>query len=280
MESFIFTNYDKPFRLIRTRFLIIPILVSSACFIFIELLLYTRISLSKNVHSLIFYIWLYGTISMCIIMLCKEYKNLPGLIFKHLNKTQFYYVLILFCQYLIFILSLSCIVCYVVDSLHIELKHSFFIDNFIKEFFKGNITVVITDIFIIVLMGPILEEIFFRGILLNRFIVKWNVLTGILISSFLFAIYHMTVTALIQFCAGVIFSIIYLKTQTIYSTIILHILNNLSALILLISLTYLPHDNNLQLIINHYGYIAIILLASSILGIIYQLTRKINLTTA
>lgn len=76
----------------------------------------------------------------------------------------------------------------------------------------------------IVLIAPIIEELSFRGILLSRFSTKWNLTTGIILSSILFGILHMN--PLGACLGGIVLAITYIKTQTLIAPILLHIIYN------------------------------------------------------
>ncbi|MCZ8538318.1 CPBP family intramembrane metalloprotease [Paenisporosarcina quisquiliarum] len=77
------------------------------------------------------------------------------------------------------------------------------------------------------LTAPISEEFVFRGLLLNRLIKKTNMWLGILISSLAFASVHMQWEKLFAtFLFGVIASLIYLKTKSLFVPILLHIVHN------------------------------------------------------
>lgn len=79
----------------------------------------------------------------------------------------------------------------------------------------------------IIVAAPIMEEILFRGILFQRWAVKWNLITGTIVSSLVFGFLHFNVLGLFNF--GVIMCILYLHTQTLYVPIFVHILNNFMA---------------------------------------------------
>jgi membrane protease YdiL (CAAX protease family) len=80
---------------------------------------------------------------------------------------------------------------------------------------------------VVVLTGPLTEEVFFRGFLFPGFVKKWGVLAGIIVSSALFALSHGALAALIPiFLTGIIFSWIYYRTNSICPTIAAHIMQN------------------------------------------------------
>lgn len=82
------------------------------------------------------------------------------------------------------------------------------------------------------IVGPIVEEFIFRGLLLNRIAYKLNVEYGIIISSFLFAIFHFDIIG--SFITGVVFSLLYIWTKNLLYPILLHIANNCLAMLLML----------------------------------------------
>lgn len=83
------------------------------------------------------------------------------------------------------------------------------------------------QVIIIVLVAPIVEEILFRGILLQRWMTKWGVVPALIVSSFVFAILHFNVIGLFVF--GLIMALLYLRTRTLLVPIVAHMFNNLVA---------------------------------------------------
>jgi len=90
----------------------------------------------------------------------------------------------------------------------------------------------------VIILIPILEEVFFRGVLLHllKNKIKSNII-GVLISSILFALIHITpvsikyTTIITAFTFGIVASIIYLKYGLLYA-IALHMIHNLLWLII------------------------------------------------
>ncbi|PGK51636.1 hypothetical protein CN918_27980 [Priestia megaterium] len=76
----------------------------------------------------------------------------------------------------------------------------------------------------ICIFGPIAEEFMFRGLLVNRFIYKWNVTAGILVANILFGILHADIVGATLF--GIIQSVLYLRTRNLLVPILIHIINN------------------------------------------------------
>jgi membrane protease YdiL (CAAX protease family) len=77
--------------------------------------------------------------------------------------------------------------------------------------------------------APIIEEVLFRGLLLQRWAHRWGTLNGVLLSSALFAFGHNEWVG--HFVSGVLFSVLYLHTRTLWVPIAAHTLNNLIAIV-------------------------------------------------
>lgn len=79
----------------------------------------------------------------------------------------------------------------------------------------------------IVLVAPIFEEFFIRGILLTRWSIKWGTPKAILMSSFIFGILHFNIID--AFFFGFVMCVLYIRTESLYIPIVLHIANNFIA---------------------------------------------------
>lgn len=75
-------------------------------------------------------------------------------------------------------------------------------------------------------IAPIVEELIFRGIILNRLKIKIGVKKAIIVSSILFGMIHYELGILSAIIFGICMSLIYLKTRNIFVTIAIHIINN------------------------------------------------------
>ena len=89
--------------------------------------------------------------------------------------------------------------------------------------------------FYICLLGPVLEELIFRGVLLDG-LRKYGNWFGIIISSILFGLMHQNFMQCIPaICMGIVWGYMTVKTGSIIPSIIIHILNNsLSSLLLIL----------------------------------------------
>ncbi|MCY3807842.1 MAG: CPBP family intramembrane metalloprotease [Gemmatimonadetes bacterium] len=82
----------------------------------------------------------------------------------------------------------------------------------------------------IVLLAPVVEELLFRGVLVNRWGAKWGIRTGVLASSAIFACLHANPVGV--FALGLVAALLYLRTGTLLVPIALHVGNNLIATVM------------------------------------------------
>ena len=78
----------------------------------------------------------------------------------------------------------------------------------------------------VVIIAPLSEEFIFRGLIFQRWSVKWGITAGILTSSILFRIIHADMFIPERMISGAIYAIIYCKIKMLIAPIILHALNN------------------------------------------------------
>ena len=82
----------------------------------------------------------------------------------------------------------------------------------------------------IVIAAPILEELIFRGIILDGLLKRYSPLRSILMSSILFGVVHLNPWQFISaFIIGVFSGWVYYKTRKLTLSILIHFVNNLMA---------------------------------------------------
>lgn len=87
--------------------------------------------------------------------------------------------------------------------------------------------VAIAELFALaVIAAPIVEEVFFRGFVLNKWAEKYGIGKGIFWSSFFFMIVHMPSLFIPQLLVGVLCSIVYVKTKQLLYPILVHAFYN------------------------------------------------------
>lgn len=108
----------------------------------------------------------------------------------------------------------------------------------------------------LVVMAPLFEEVIFRGVLLESTRARYGVLAAWLISSLMFGIAHIHPAVAVNALAmGLVLGFIYIRSDSLWSTIVLHAINNGFAYILLM----MGQQNGTlkALIGNHALYVAV-----------------------
>ena len=91
----------------------------------------------------------------------------------------------------------------------------------------------IVTVLYVLLIGPVSEELIFRGAILDRFYLVFPFFTANLLQAALFGIYHMNlIQGLYAFCLGAMLGMIRYSTGTILVSIYVHILFNGTSYIL------------------------------------------------
>ena len=81
-----------------------------------------------------------------------------------------------------------------------------------------------------VLTSAVLEELLCRGVIFETLHKRWGIKRSIFISSLFFGLIHFDpATAIIAVVAGMIFGVLYVRTSSLYTTIIIHAVNNAMA---------------------------------------------------
>ena len=88
--------------------------------------------------------------------------------------------------------------------------------------------------FTAIVSAPILEELLCRGVLFEVLNRRWNVKVSILVSALFFGLLHFSpANAIVAVVAGLIFGVLYVRTSSLYVTIIIHAVNNTLAFLLI-----------------------------------------------
>lgn len=81
---------------------------------------------------------------------------------------------------------------------------------------------------LVVAIAPVVEELIFRGVLLQRWATKWGMRRALLASSVLFGLLHLNnPVGLTLF--GLVMGLLYVRTRSLWVPILCHGLNNLAA---------------------------------------------------
>jgi membrane protease YdiL (CAAX protease family) len=88
--------------------------------------------------------------------------------------------------------------------------------------------------FTAIISAPILEELLCRGVLFEVLNRRWGVKVSIFISALFFGLLHLSpANAIVALVAGLIFGVLYVRTSSLYATIIIHAINNALAFALI-----------------------------------------------
>ncbi|MCX7884225.1 MAG: CPBP family intramembrane metalloprotease [Caloramator sp.] len=83
----------------------------------------------------------------------------------------------------------------------------------------------------VVIIAPILEEIVFRGIILQGFLKNYSITKAIIITAVLFGLFHGNIVQTpLVILLGIVLGVIYIKTGSLFMCIVGHVLNNFLAL--------------------------------------------------
>lgn len=81
--------------------------------------------------------------------------------------------------------------------------------------------------------APVWEELFYRGVLLRKFMKRYSVISSIFLSSLLFAIFHGGLFSIVNaFIMGCFLSYVYIIRKNIWIPIIIHSINNIVSILL------------------------------------------------
>lgn len=98
--------------------------------------------------------------------------------------------------------------------------------------FGNSLFSLITAALVVVVLAPILEEIFFRGFLLRTLSDKIGIYLGSIVSALIFALLHFPWQSIIPiFILGLIINATVIRTKSIWPAIGFHILNNAIVLV-------------------------------------------------
>jgi hypothetical protein len=127
--------------------------------------------------------------------------------------------------YLLF-LGITLIISLIIIYTNIKIPGYQIQEKILPLFGDGLINIIIAGIIIIVI-APILEEVFFRGFILRSMVNKTGIVAGSLISAGIFAVFHMQWGSIIPiFILGLIINSLVIKKKSIIPAIFFHIFNN------------------------------------------------------
>jgi membrane protease YdiL (CAAX protease family) len=92
-------------------------------------------------------------------------------------------------------------------------------------------------------IAPFAEELLFRGVFYTMLKERWGVWPGVLISSFVFGLAHANfAVGLTAFLLGILLALVFEYSQSLWTAVLIHAINNSSKLVLLYLLLKLGFD--------------------------------------
>jgi len=108
--------------------------------------------------------------------------------------------------------------------------------EFYQEILKQLIKPDIFLFFTVVVAAPVLEELFFRGIILSGFLKKYSPRKAIILSAVIFGMAHLNPWQFIGAgLAGLFIGWIYYKTESLIPGMLIHFINNLLGYVIMLS---------------------------------------------
>ena len=139
------------------------------------------------------------------------------------------------------------------------------------------------SILMLVVLAPVMEEVLFRGILLESVRSKHSAGRAIVVSALMFGVIHLIPQQVVNaFAIGLILGYIYVRTESLWPVIIIHALNNAMAYVIMqwsdganITVRSLIENNTLYAVV--YGVSLAALVASGYM--VWRSVEKINSKT-
>jgi uncharacterized protein len=76
-------------------------------------------------------------------------------------------------------------------------------------------------------IAPVMEELIYRGIVLQKLAIQKNIISGLVVSAIAFTLIHFRFDVIPLFITGIIYALLYLKTKQLAMPILCHFLYNL-----------------------------------------------------
>lgn len=115
---------------------------------------------------------------------------------------------------------------------------------YIEQLSAGEEDISLTYLFIIaVIVAPIVEEVVFRGYIMNKWADKYSLNKGIIFSSLLFMVFHIQSFFVPQLLLGLLCALVYVKYNNLFYAVFTHSLYNF---IVILPLFIAPDDGDVD----------------------------------
>ncbi|MFP3861001.1 MAG: CPBP family intramembrane glutamic endopeptidase [Bacteroidales bacterium] len=148
----------------------------------------------------------------------------------------------------IIVILLSFLVIMAIDPINDLIPVSDYFREVINKMFSPTIPALLTA----VVAAPVLEELIFRGIMLEGLLKNYNPIKAIIITNLLFGIAHLNPWQFAgAFLTGLFISWVYWRTRSIKLAIIIHFINNAISYTAILITSKSPADISIKTFINN-----------------------------
>lgn len=151
--------------------------------------------------------------------------------------------LLLVIPLILFTIGLFSTVLYLISITDMDLFNriqSLFENDFLVITPETSLSRVVGIIIIVGVVGPFFEEVIFRGLMVERLGAKYGYSSAVIVSSILFGFLHLDFVGATLF--GFAMCLVYLKTGSLLAPVLIHMLNNLLAILM----SYISYQLDLQ----------------------------------
>lgn len=151
------------------------------------------------------------------------------------------------------------------------------IPEMFKELLNNLFSKTVPALLTAVIAAPILEELIFRGIILEGLLKNYNPLKAILITNIFFGIAHLNPWQFVgAFIFGIFISWVYMKTRNIFLPVLIHFVNNLVGYLAIYFSSEPPFETSLKGILeNDVLYYSLIAVSVIIISVAITFHKKI-----
>jgi membrane protease YdiL (CAAX protease family) len=221
------------FRTVRVRSCLYWLVIAAILFPFFLLLLPQKFIGDPVTTGTLFSVFLYGIPAAWLLWKTRHH---PGIIldfFRHTRRAFTRREALRWIAAVLCTMALSVATATSIALLFPETKEWFFTKTFSGPSdtpfpFLNNLFVTAS----LIVVAPVFEELFFRGVFLQRWGHLWNVRRAIVLSGVCFAVIHLEPVGSLLF--GILMSMLFLRTGSLVFPVIAHFLNNFLIFLLLL----------------------------------------------
>ena len=159
----------------------------------------------------------------------------------------------------------------------LEIYLSEWLDDFIPNWSGEQITNLQMNwlgLLSIVILGPVLEEVFYRGIVTRLLLRRYRPWAAILVSGLIFAIIHLNPAQFIPaFTSGIFYAWLYYRMRSLWPGILLHVLNNGFAAFMMRAFPE-AEDETLMQMMGQTGYVSALVVAAAVFVVFVWLLNR------